>query len=297
MRFGGGKNILLLSFMTILFGLSFVATKQALAGLGIFQVVFFRHIIALVILTTLVWKQREKLYIAQRDRWHFLVLTLIEPVGYFVFETAGVRYTSPSMVSIIIATIPVFSLIFGFWMLKEKAHPVAFVGILISLLGVYYVVSVQSESFLAPNPFLGNLMTLGAAISAGLYNALCRRLTRTYSPWTITYYQAIVASLVFFPLMIFESVTMPQIIIDWKIIISVLYLAAGSSVAAYLILNYSLSRLPTYQVATFANLIPVVTISASWLVYNELLSGSQFGGAFIVIVGIFLVYYRKPKQA
>ena len=89
MKFSGGKNLLLLSFMTTLFGLSFIATKQALAGLGIFQVVFFRHIIALVILTFLIWKQREKLYIARRDRWHFLVLTLIEPVGYFIFETAG----------------------------------------------------------------------------------------------------------------------------------------------------------------------------------------------------------------
>ena len=36
--------ILLLSIMTILFGLSFIATKQALQGLGIFQVVFSGHV-------------------------------------------------------------------------------------------------------------------------------------------------------------------------------------------------------------------------------------------------------------
>jgi drug/metabolite transporter (DMT)-like permease len=75
----------------------------------------------------------------------------------------------------------------------------------------------------------------------------------------------------------------------------VVYLAAGSSVGAYLILNYSLSKLPTYRVATFANFIPVVTIGASWIFYSEILSGSQFGGAMVVIFGIFLVYYRKPK--
>jgi drug/metabolite transporter (DMT)-like permease len=139
-------------------------------------------------------------------------------------------------------------------------------------------------------------MTLGAAISAGLYNALCRRLTRTYSPWTVTYYQMIVATIVFFPLTIYEGFTLEQNFLNLEILISVLYLAAGSSVAAYLILNYSLSKLPTYQVATFANLIPVVTITASWLFYRELLSGSQFLGTIIVIFGIFLVYYRKPKS-
>jgi drug/metabolite transporter (DMT)-like permease len=293
MNFRGGKYLLLLSFMTVLFGLSFIATKQALTGLGIFQVVFARHFLALLILTALLWKQKKKFHIARRDRRHFLLLTLIEPVGYFVFETTGVRYTSPAMVSIIIATIPVFSLLFGFWILREKAHPLALAGITMSLAGVYFVVSVQTESFLAPNPLLGNLMTLGAAISAGMYNVLCRRLTRTYSPWTITYYQAMIASVIFLPLAIFESTTLYENYLTWEIVMAVLYLAAGSSVAAYLILNYSLSKLPTYQVATFANLIPVVTISASWLFYKELLSLSQLIGAFIVIMGISLVYFRR----
>lgn len=274
--------------MTLLFGLSFIASKQALAGIGIFQLVFSRYLIALILLTIIVWRDRKKFYIVKRDRRQFLLLTLVEPVGYFIFETLGVKYTTPSSVSLIIATIPVFSLIFAFWIIKEKFHWQAVIGITISFLGVYFIVSRQSQTVLAPFPVLGNLFALGAAVSAGLYNVLCRRLTQTYSPLTITYYQSIVATIIFLPLAVGESFLRSSILIDWPIILSVLYLGIGSSVLAYLILNFTLSRLPTYRVAIYANLIPVVTILASWLIFNELLQFLQLAGAGLIIGGIYL---------
>jgi drug/metabolite transporter (DMT)-like permease len=287
--------ILLLSIMTILFGLSFIATKQALQGLGIFQVVFCRHVLALIFLTLILWRERQKFYIPRKDLKHFLLLTLVEPVGYFIFETIGLRYSTPSNVSIIIATIPIFSLLFAWWILKEKIHLPAVAGITFSLLGVYLVVAASAGSEFAPRPLLGNLFTVGASVSAGLYNVLCRRLGQTYSPWTITYYQSIVASLVFLPLAVAEYFLLPDIQVTGEIFFSILYLALGSSVIAYLILNFSLSKLPTQQVAIFANLVPVVTVLASWIFYKEFLETRQLIGALLVILGIYLTYLRVKK--
>jgi len=287
--------VLLLSVMTILFGLSFIATKQALLGLGIFQVVFFRHLLALIFLTLLLWRKRKTLYIPGKDLKHFLLLTLVEPVGYFIFETIGIRYSSPSNVSIIIATIPIFSLLFAWWILKEKSRIPAIIGIVLSLLGVYLIVVASAKSELAPRPLLGNLFTIGACVSAGLYNVLCRRLGQTYPPWTITYYQSIVATVVFLPLAIIEYFILPDFYVNGEVFYSVLYLALGSSVAAYFILNYSLGKLATQKVAIFANLVPVVTVFASWIFYGEFLAIRQFLGALLVIMGIYLTYLRTKK--
>ncbi|MEJ2635464.1 MAG: DMT family transporter [Calditrichia bacterium] len=295
MKLLGGKYPFLLVFMTILFGLSFIATKNALEGLGIFQVVFGRYLFALVVLTFILGGDRKKFYIARKDWKDFLLLTLVEPVGYFIFETLGVRFTTPSSVSLIIATIPAFSIVFAFWLLKEKSGKWAFLGIVLSLIGVYFIVSTQSSSRLAPNPILGNLFTLGAATAAGLYNVLCRRLSRTYSPLTITYYQSIVATAVFLPLAAIQSILRPDFHINWFIILNILYLGIGSSVVAYLILNYTLKHLLASQVAIFANLIPVVTILGSWFVYGELLKPMQFLGAGFIILGIYFTYARPLK--
>jgi len=291
------KYLPLLFLMTLLFGISFIATKQALQGLGIFQVVFSRYFLALLLLSAILWKDRNKLYIARRDWKYFLLLTTVEPVGYFIFETMGIRYTSPSNVSLIIATIPVFTLIFATLMIQEKISRWALGGILLSLLGVYFIVSYQVETVLAPAPIPGNLLAIGAAISASFYNVLCRRITRSYSPLTITFYQSIMATIVFLPLAVIETLIRDSTHINGSIILSIFYLGFGSSVAAYFLLNFALSRLPTYRVAIFANLIPVVTIFASWLVFREMLQGRQFFGAVLILLGIYLTTFRfKDKK-
>jgi len=291
------RYLSLLFLMTLLFGLSFIASKQALQGLGIFQLVFSRYLLALLLLSAILWRDRKKLIIARRDWKYFLLLTMVEPVGYFIFETFGLRYTSPSNVSLIIATIPIFTLVFAALMIREKISRRAFGGILLSLAGVYFIVSRQQGTILAPSPILGNLFAMGAAISAGFYNVLCRRITRTYSPLTITYYQSIVATTVFLPLAIIETFFRESTYIDGSILLSIFYLGFGSSVAAYFLLNFALSRLPTYRVAIFANLIPVVTIFASWIIFQEVLRPMQFFGAALILLGIYLASFRlKPKK-
>ncbi len=286
----------LLGLMTLLFGFSFIATKNALQGLGVFQVVFGRYLIAFLVLTAILWRDRRKFHIAGKDLKQFLLLTMVEPVGYFVFETFGVRYTTPSAVSLIIATIPIFSILLALWILKERTTMLAITGIILSLIGVYFIVVIQPKSQLAPKPMLGNLLTLGAALSAGFYNVLCRRLSRIYSPLTITYYQSMVATVVFLPFALFESYFNPAFRINGFILLNVLYLGVGASVAAYLILNYALSRLPVFRVAIFANLIPVVTILAAWFVYGELLEVLQLLGALFIIAGVYLTYAQDSKK-
>ena len=280
---------LLLFLMTLLFGLTYIAAKYALQGLGVFQLIFARYAIAFVLLTAIFWKSRRRFRI-HRNHWKFFaLLTGIEPVGYFVFETFGIRYTSPSNVSLIIATIPIFALIFaGFW-LKERPGWQAVAGMLICFMGVYLIVSLQEKNQLAPQPLLGNVLTLFAAMSAGLYNSVARKLTRTYSPLVLTYYQTLAASAVFLPMAIAEYFFKPNMFyVDWKIAGSVLYLALGASIGGYFILNFALSRLEAARVAVFSNFIPVITITASFLVYGETLKTHQFFGAALVMVGIFL---------
>ncbi|GAB4340314.1 MAG: DMT family transporter [Calditrichia bacterium] len=287
----------LLVFMTILFGLSFIASQNALQGLGIYQLVFARNLLAFSFFLILMLWQRRFFPIQKKDWPAFLLLTLIEPVGYFIFETYGVKYTTPSVVSLMIATIPIYSMVFAFWILKEKTTRAGILGIVLSLLGVYFIISRQESSFLAPKPVLGSLFALGAAISAGLYNVLCRRLTQRYSATTITFYQTLVASLVFFPLAIWDPTRTEAPLLNYSVVGSLLYLALGCSLLAYFLLNYTLGKMETARVAVFANLIPVVTIFASFLIYSERLSLMQLSGALLVISGIFLTNRKTDTFA
>jgi len=286
-------DILILILMCTLFGLTFIATKFALEGLGIFQVVFGRYCLAFLILLIIFRRKLHYFSIASHDIKHFLALTLVEPVGYFIMETYGIRYSSPANVSIIIATIPVFAVISGYFILKERLSIINILGIFISIFGIYFIVTLQKSNELAPRPVLGNFLTLGAAIAAGFYNSLARRLTQKYSPITLTYYQTLAATIVFLPLAIIEYFISDGFHINALIIGNVFYLAIGGSIFAYFLLNRALSRIGAAQVAVFANLIPVVTIIFSYLLFNELLRPLQLVGVIFVLGGIYLTYKQK----
>jgi len=291
-----GRYVPLLFLMSLLFGITYIATKYALSELGVFQIVFGRYALAWILLTAILWKKRQYFFIARRDWKHFLLLTFIEPVGYFIFETYGVHFSTPASVSVIIATIPAFAVLFAAIMLKEKPTLTTFLGVALSIGGVYLVIGQQQATALGPHPLLGNLLTVVAAASAGVYNSLVRRLTRRYSFVTITYYQTLVATTVFLPLAIGEYALTGKFSTDWRIVGSVAYLALGASVFGYLILNKALSVIGAAQVAIFANFVPVITILASYLFYKEVLNPVQFVGAALVLIGIYLVYARPAKS-
>lgn len=289
-------DFLILILMCTLFGLTFIATKFALEGLGIFQLVFGRYCLAFLVLVIAFRKRLHYFSIASQDIKHFIAVTSVEPIGYFILETYGLRFSSPASVSLIIATIPVFAVIFAFFILKERLSLVNMVGIPISIFGVYFIVTLQQSSSLAPRPVLGSLLTLGAAMAAALYNSLARKLTQKYSPLTLTYYQTLMATIVFLPLAGIEYFLSNKIQIDAFIAGNILFLAIGGSIFAYFLLNRSLSHLGAAQVAAFANFIPVVTIIFSYFFFNELLRPLQLVGAVCVLVGIYLTYRPRLRQ-
>ncbi|NOX38396.1 MAG: DMT family transporter [Calditrichaeota bacterium] len=290
MSAGQGRYVPLLFLMTLLFGGSFVATKIALEGLGVFQVVLGRYALAFLVILAVFWRKRHYFFIPREDWKHFLLLTAIEPIGYFIFETYGVRLTSPSNVALIIATIPGFAVIFAVFLLNERPTRKTLAGIALSFVGVYVIVQAQQTTALAPHPLLGSLFTLGAAMCAGLYNSLARRLTRRYHPITLTFYQSLVATFFFFPLALGELWLGGEPVLNQRVLISLLYLSLGSSVLGYFLLNYGLSRLGASRVAIFSNFIPVVTIFVSYLIFGDMLRRVQFVGTGLILIGIYLTY-------
>ncbi|HFE62987.1 MAG TPA: hypothetical protein ENK14_01050 [Caldithrix sp.] len=61
---GSSKYFLLLLSMTLLFGLSFIDSKNAPNRLGIFQFIFGRCVFTLLVLTVVLGKQRRNFYVA-----------------------------------------------------------------------------------------------------------------------------------------------------------------------------------------------------------------------------------------
>ena len=93
---------------TILWGVSFIGTKMALETLTVFSYVFSRFLLASIIFIFLLKRKG----IPRLDRSlviRMVVLALLQPFGYFFFESLGLKYTAATKASLLIALIPLLS--------------------------------------------------------------------------------------------------------------------------------------------------------------------------------------------
>jgi drug/metabolite transporter (DMT)-like permease len=153
----------------IFWSFSFIWYKIANQTFHPITIVFFRLLIAVLIMTVFLVITKNYMKIKKSDRKLFLMLALFEPFLYFLGESFGLTYVSATVCSVLISTIPVFATI-GAWLLfKEKLKVINYAGIILSFMGVLIFILNTDGSLSFSMKGLG-LLTL-AVLSAVGYNS------------------------------------------------------------------------------------------------------------------------------
>jgi len=278
-------------FSILFWGFSFVWTKQALEVYSPITVIFFRLTISVIFLYIL-GKIFSFLKPVEKKDWKkFLLIAFWEPFSYFIGENYGLTQVSPTTASVIIATIPVFSPIAAYYFHKEKITILNFLGILLSVVGVFLVVLKTGFDFKIN--LKGLLFLFWAVISAVLYTVLVYGITKKYDVFTIVVYQNIFGALMFLPLFIFMEfntvLATPFVASAW---LAIILLAIFASSFAFILFAYGIKHIGISRTNTLLNFIPVFTALFSFLVLGERFSWFNILGIFIVISGVLLAQQR-----
>ena len=120
-----------------LWGMSFLWSDAVLdQGVPVFTFIFIRMVIAAAALSLITLLAGKFQRIRKGDLKWFAAMTAFEPFLYFLGETFGLKITdSPTLCSVIIATIPVFSLVVGWAMFRERLSPLNRIGIFAAVAG------------------------------------------------------------------------------------------------------------------------------------------------------------------
>ena len=287
-----------LSGAVVFWGLSFVATKVALETIPTFTLVFFRFGLAGCLFLGVSAARGGLPRLTRRAHIKLFVMALFEPGLYFVFETVGLQYTTAPKASLIIATVPVAVLIFARVLIGERIRMSSIFGILASLVGIGVLIAGDPKFHWALGGHLtGDLLIIGAVITAALYMVGARDLGREYSAWTITCFQILYGALFYAPMFFVESSGLHWGDVTLSSILAAVYLTVFATVAAFLCYNFGLTRIPASRAAVFINGIPVVTTLAAWAVLGERLTALQALGGALVLFGVWLTNAlgRPPK--
>src|SRR3989339_353718 len=281
------KVYLSISFSMIFWSISFVWSKVALDTYQPITIIFSRLIISSVFLWILFKIMGILQPLERKDIKHFLLLVLFQPFLYFIGESYGLLYVSPTTASVIVSTIPLFTPFAAVFFLKEKISLMNIAGILLSVVGIYLVIAVKGMSLNVP--FYGIALLFLAVFSAVGYAVVLKKLSGKYNAGTIITYQNLFGIFYFLP--VFFLVDYNHFISanhNQGAILSIIFLAVFASSFAYILYIYGVQKLGVIRSMVFVNIIPVFTIIFSFFLIGEEITLQKIVGIFIVFAGVMI---------
>lgn len=288
--------------VSLIFGLSFMFTKQALDSMAPMLLLAYRFTAAALVLTVLALSRTIKLNYKNKPVNMLLILAFFQPIAYFIFETIGIKLTSSSEAGLMIALIPIVVTVLAAAFLKEKPTALQLGFIITSVFGVIFII-LMSGGFSMGGHLAGTAALMGAVLSAGVFNILSRKLSESFTPIEITYAMMCTGAVVFNFVALSAGITGNNLqeyyasAFSVKAAVSILYLGVLSSVCAFFMTNYMLSKLTASVSSVFSNLTTVVSVIAGVLVRNEAFHWYQALGGLFIILGVWgTTRFRKQEE-
>ncbi len=278
----------------LFWSLTFVWFKIAFRSYRPYEITFLRLALAAGLLFAVIWLGKKRESIRGRDYLHLMLVAFCEPFMYFIGEANGMQYVSSTLGSLIISTIPIFSALAAWLILKEKISVSLILGLIISTGGVA-VMSLGSDDLSAT---LKGVLFLLVAVFAGMfYGITVRNLTLRYTALTIVAWQSLFGLLYFTPLFLYYDgshfFSMQQ---DSLGLITIAAMSIFASVGAFMLYTGVIRDLGVIKSNVFTNLIPVFTVILAYFVLGDTLSLLGAGGLTLTIIGLMLSQYKDLRR-
>ena len=221
--------------------------------------------------------------------YQLLLLGIVQPVAYFIFENYGILYTSSAVAGTIIAAVPVCCILMDVLVLHEK---VTLKQVLCAVCAIGGVALISAGGAVMVSA-LGMLFLLLTMLSDTLYYGISHSAAKLFTPFEMTYVMFAVGMVVFIPVALLHAggLTSPMILEplqDGQFWLAVLYLGLLSSVMAYGLLNFANSHLSVSETSLFSNVTTVVSVLAGVVLLKESFSVWQMLGVVIILVCVFV---------
>lgn len=282
----------------IIFGFSFLFSKVALSAAHPLIILAVRFTTAFLALNILWLLGVVKLSFSGKNIKRLVLMSLAQPLLYFIFELYGIDATSSAISGVIISLVPIAVIILSAVFLKEKATAQQIICSAVSLICVSVISIISSDG--NRSSVLGIILLLLAVICAAVFNILSRSLSGEFSPFERTYMMFLVGTVGFNSVALIglrgsfipELITAAASAYFWG---AIAYLAVLSSIAAFMLYNYATSNISTVRAASFSNIITVVSLLAGMIFLKERLSVLEIICSLLIILGVLGVNAKFKK--
>ena len=282
------KDTVFASLVPIFLGFGFVIAKPAMEYFPPMLLMGMRFAFAALILIW--WFPIPKKFLKK-----IFIASLIANTLQYSLTYTGLSFIDASAAVLLVQTEVPFGVIFAYFMLKEKPTIRSLIGIAIAFVGVYVLTG-------SPNldgKFFGvSLIIIGSGVWA-LGQVLVKPLSKEISPLALVAWMALFSGPILITLSaIFDGNTINYLrSANFNSWIIAIYLGFIMQPITYGCFYYVIKNNPIYKVLPIVTMgIPLTGLLAAIFLLGEEPTKELFIGGAVIIIGVVLIVFTKPKK-
>jgi drug/metabolite transporter (DMT)-like permease len=280
-----------LVLLSVIWGLAFVAIKQADSELSAVNLTLLRWLIVsagFVLIYPVVIK--PKVALKREDLPRLLLVAFTGVVTYHLALNAAEDIVDASIAGLLISLAPLFIVLLSAGFLHEKVTSRLWLALLLAFAGAFAISS--PDLSLASGSLAGPLLVVVSALSSATQAVASKPLVGKYGPFPIAAWAAFLGTAMLLPLASTSLVAQAEALsaVGWE---SVLYLAILSTVLANLIFFTLVSGQVVSRLGIQLYLVPVVSAAGGVLILGEGLPWTTVLGGGLLLLAIWLGTSRR----
>lgn len=289
------KALITLGVVCILWGTTWVASKQGVTHMPALQLAGIRQLLAgslyiiFFIFKGVAWPRGRE--------WYAIgVLSFLNILCSNGLTTWGIQYISAGLGAIIAATFPLWMVIIGMFTSKERIPSTALKGFLLGFGGICVIFYEHLEDFFRPEFLFGIAISFTASWTWALGTLFTKKEAKDFNPYFSMGLQMFLAGVVLLSVSYGTGTTVALNAIPWQSWTAIGYLVLFGSVLAFAAYLYSLQHLSVEQMSIYAYINPIVAVILGAILFSEKLTLFIITGGAITLYGVWKINHALRKD-
>jgi drug/metabolite transporter (DMT)-like permease len=282
------KALFALALVCFFWGTTWIASKEGVRHMPPLQMAGIRQLIAgILYVGFFIYKGAA---LPKGKEWvPILVLSFLNFIMSNGLSTWGVKYISAGLGSIMGAIFPLWLVVIGLFISKEKLPQKAIAGLLLGFGGVCIIFYEHLHDFLIPDFRFGIILSLIATWTWAFATLYTKQQANHFNPYFSLGLQMLISAVSLIGFTSITGNTIPINSIPWQSWASIAYLVLFGSLIAFVCYLYALQNLPTEQASIYAYVNPMVAVLCGWLIFNERITLFITVGGIVTLLGVYMV--------
>lgn len=210
---------------------------------------------------------------------------------HYGIQTIGLQFTSASNASVYAVIGPISIVIIAALFLNEKLTIKKIAGIGCALIGVLFVIGMETlKAFDLSGQLLGDLLVIVSIFMWGIFTVLGKRMIRNVSALHLTAIVTFMGSIYMIPASLYEmkATTFSLSSITVEAWCAIVFLGVTCSFLATLLYFFALEKTESQKVGVYLYTVPPMTCVIAAVYPGESIGINLLAGSILIFIGVFI---------